>query len=63
MARLVINEKDFSEKLTAFSLSCMSCGSSRVTLDIDWAAYPSASWLKVNVICEECAHDEEIEWQ
>jgi hypothetical protein len=62
-AKLVINSNDFTEKLTGFSLSCKNCKSNHVTLDIDWAAYPSASWVKVNVICEECKSDEEIYWE
>jgi len=59
-ARLVINHDDFSSKLTGFALQCSQCGSRQVTLDIDWAAYPSASWCKVDVICEQCHFDEEI---
>ena len=60
MARLVINSSDLSEKLAGFELKCKICGSKRVTLDIDWAAYPSGSWFNVDVICEDCKHDEEI---
>ena len=60
MAILILNDDDFSGKLQNFRLNCKNCGSSKVTLDIDWAAYPSCSWLNVNVICEECKHDEEI---
>jgi hypothetical protein len=60
MARLVINSDDLSEKLTGFELKCKECWSNRVTLDIDWAAYPSASWCNVTVICEDCKHDEDV---
>jgi hypothetical protein len=60
MARLVINDDDFSEKLKDFNLSCKECGSKKVTLDIDWAAYPSASWCAITVICEECHKDEVV---
>lgn len=60
MAILVINSNDLSEKLTGFALKCNQCESNRVTLDINWAAYPSASWCKVTVICNDCKHDEEI---
>jgi len=60
MVRLVINDDDFAEKLTGFVLKCGECGSNQVTLDIDWAAYPSATWLEVYVICEKCKHCEEI---
>ena len=59
-ARLVINSADLSSKLKDFSLSCGKCSSRDVTLDIDWAAYPSASWMSVTVVCEECKHEEEI---
>lgn len=57
MAVLIINGQDFSEN---FSLKCNKCQSNKVGLDIDWAAYPSASWFKVSVICEECKQDETI---
>lgn len=57
-ARLVINSDDFSQKLTSFTLSCKNCGSNKVTLDVDWVSYPSASWLKIAAICDECNHDE-----
>jgi hypothetical protein len=60
MARLVINSDDFTAKLKEFSLKCNECGSENVTLDIDWAAYPSASWFTVEVICEDCKKDEKI---
>lgn len=60
MARLVINSTDLSEKLHSFSLRCDKCESARVTLDIDWASYPSASWLKIDIICDDCKHDEEV---
>jgi len=59
-ARLVINSADFSAKLSGFNLSCTKCGSKAVTLDVDWAAYPSASWCKVTAICDACHHDEEV---
>jgi hypothetical protein len=59
-ARLVINATDFSQKLTGFALRCQACNSDAVTLDLDWAAYPSASWCRVTVICEACKHDEEV---
>ncbi len=58
MAVLVINGSELSEKLCGFRLVCKECGSRRVTLDIDWAAYPSCSWFKVIVICEDCKYDE-----
>jgi len=60
MARVIINDYDFSKKLKEFSLSCNECGSKNVTLDINWAAYPSASWCTVSVICEDCKKDETI---
>lgn len=60
MAILVINSEDYSEKLTGFELTCTSCGSKRVTLDLDWAAYPSDSWCKVTTICEDCHRDETV---
>jgi len=60
MARLIINSNDFSEKLTGFELKCKRCGSNKVTLDLDWAAYPSASWCRLEVICEDCKHDETV---
>jgi hypothetical protein len=58
MARLIINATDFSEKLHSFSLRCVKCGAREVTLDLDWAAYPSASWCKMTVICDQCHTDE-----
>lgn len=60
MALLVINSDDFSDRLRGFALSCKACGSSRVTLDINWAAYPSCSWATVTVICDACKQDETI---
>lgn len=60
MAILLVNDTDFSSKLKEFSLQCNSCNSSKVTLDIDWAAYPSASWFKITVSCEDCHTDEDI---
>lgn len=60
MARLVVNSQDFTEKLHKFVLRCKECNSNKVTLDIDWAAYPSSSWCNITVICENCHHDEEI---
>lgn len=59
VTRLVVNSRDLSERLREFSLAC-KCGSRRVTLDVDWAAYPSASWLKITLICDDCHADEEI---
>ena len=59
-ARLVINGSDMSAKLRDFSLSCRECGSREVTLDIDWAAYPSASWCRVVASCDQCKADETI---
>lgn len=58
MAILIINSEDMSEKLMGFELKCRKCGSNRVALDIDWAAYPSVSWCTVTVICKSCNHDE-----
>ena len=60
MALLVINSEDFSERLRGFTLRCAKCGSDRVALDIDWAAYPSSVWCRVTVICNECHADETI---
>lgn len=60
MARLIVDGDDFSEKLKEFSITCKKCGSKKVTFDIDWAAYPSCSWLKLSVICEDCKVDETI---
>lgn len=60
MALLVINGDDLSQKLHGFTLMCKTCQSNRVTLEIDWAAYPSCSWAKVSVICEDCKSDETI---
>ena len=60
VARLVINSNDFSERLKGFMLSCTKCASPKVTLDIDWAAYPSAAWMDISVICETCKHDETL---
>ena len=60
MAILVLNGDDFSNKLKGFKLECKECGSSSVTFDIDWAAYPSASWMNITVSCDDCKSDEEI---
>lgn len=60
MAILQINENDFSSKLKDFNLLCNKCDSKNVALDIDWASYPSASWLNIEVICSDCHHSEEI---
>jgi len=60
MAILVINSEEFSEKLKGFEFKCNECTSSNVTLDIDWAAYPSASWMTVTVICENCNKEEVV---
>lgn len=60
MARLIVNSDDFSSKLKKFEMACKSCGSEKVTLDIDWAAYPSCSWMKIIIICDDCHHDETI---
>lgn len=60
MARLVINSDEFTKKLERFSFKCSECGSSAVTIDIDWAAYPSCSWLKIIAICDDCKSDETI---
>lgn len=59
MARLIINETDFA-KLKNFSLQCRACNSFRVTIDVDWAAYPSASWCDIKIICEDCKREEYI---
>ena len=60
MAILVINSHNLSSKLKDFSFACNKCGSNKVTLDIDWAAYPSAAWCRITVICDACKQDEEI---
>jgi hypothetical protein len=60
MALLVINSEDFSERLQSFDLACKGCGSHKVTLDIDWAAYPSCSWFRVSISCDDCHRDEEL---
>ena len=60
MTRLLLENEDFSCKLEDFILQCKKCGSFKVTIDIDWAAYPSCSWLNVTLICEDCKHDEEV---
>lgn len=60
MAILIINSEDYSEKLQDFELTCKSCGSRKITLDLDWAAYPSAQWCRLITSCGECHRDEEI---
>ena len=60
MAILVINNNDYSAKLKNFSLECNKCGSKNIELEIDWAAYPSASWLNITTICKDCHTDEDI---
>lgn len=60
MALLVINGTDLSQKLQDFSLTCKQCGCKDVTLDIDWAAYPSCSWLDITLSCGTCHSDEKI---
>jgi hypothetical protein len=60
MAILIINDSDYSAKLKNFSISCKECGSTNVTLEVDWAAYPSGAWCKVRTICEGCKAEEDI---
>lgn len=60
MADLIISGDDLSEKLEKFTLKCNECNSINVKIDIDWASYPSCSWLNVNLICEICKKEEEI---
>lgn len=60
MAILLINNEDFTEKLSGFTFRCNKCGSEKVAFDIDWAAYPSASWFKITVICADCYYEEDV---
>ena len=59
-ARLVVNGDEFATKMVQFSLKCLQCGSRRVTLDIDWAAYPSGSWCHITFDCLNCKYEETI---
>lgn len=43
-----------------FRIECVACGSKNVTIDIDWASYPSCSWNNGTIICRDCHVDEEI---
>ena len=60
MARLIIQDEDFSSKLKDFSITCKECGGKNVTLDIDWACYPSCCFGGATLICEDCHKDETI---
>ena len=60
MALLIINRKDYSNKLKGFALQCKACGSNNIELEVDWAAYPSDSWCRITTICKHCHAEEEI---
>jgi ribosomal protein S27E len=48
------------KSLKKFEIKCLDCGSTNVDIEIDWAAYPSASWNNTTFICKDCHTDEVI---
>lgn len=45
--------------ISKFEIRCRACQSYDITIEIDWAAYPSCSWNKSTIICRSC-HQEEM---
>lgn len=60
MAILTVGFGNRPEKLNSFDVKCKACGSENVELQIDWAAYPSASWNKLTIVCNDCFVDEKV---
>lgn len=56
---IVIIKQDALLGMAKFQFKCLKCGSENVQLEIDWAAYPFASWSTTTIICNNC-HEEEI---
>lgn len=59
MAIVTLGE-DSLRKLEKFSVTCKKCGSNNCAIEIDWAAYPSASWNNIEIICKDCHEDETV---
>jgi hypothetical protein len=59
MAIVTLGENDV-KTLKDFEVKCLKCGSTNVEIEIDWAAYPSASWNNTTFICKDCHTDEVI---
>jgi 5-methylcytosine-specific restriction endonuclease McrA len=57
MAIVIINS-DNIKNLKHFKFQCNNCNSTNVELEIDWAAYPSAAWNNITIICKDCHADE-----
>lgn len=57
MAIVTISSGDLKQ-LEKFEIRCKICGSTNCELEINWAAYPSASWNSTTIICKNC-HEEE----
>lgn len=60
MAKLLINDDDFSGNLTGFNLNCKECGSNKVILDVVWATYSDGASVNFAVICKDCRHQEAV---
>lgn len=59
MPQLTLKDEDLNQ-LKKFELKCKNCGSTRCEVEVDWAAYPSASWNTTKVICKDCHEDETV---
>jgi len=59
VARLIVNDKDLTDKLSDFSLSCGKCGNKDVFLEIDTGRY-DLDYLIVEVVCKNCGESNEI---
>jgi hypothetical protein len=57
MALVTLSNEDLKQ-LKKFEITCNTCGSKNCAIEIDWAAYPSASWNTTTVICKDCHEDE-----
>lgn len=60
MPILVIDGRNFSNKLKKFDMVCRECGSTEITIEIDWDNYPSGGWYKITAICTKCHADETL---
>lgn len=58
MAIVTLSSEDL-KTLEKFEIKCKTCGSTNCELEIDWAAYPSASLNVTTIICKDCHEDEQ----
>ena len=56
MARLVVQDRDVSDRIKDFrlDLACPKCGSKNVNLEFDCVRYPEDSWCEVSINCHNC---------